>query len=116
MNIYLKNEPLSVIEAELTVLFLSKETLELSNYRERLSKTGFKAEQDTFCILHGSGIVVCGVENYGSSALRSAAATVIKNVNSFEYSALKHSQYYLKVSSWAAIVLKCINLKRRRSL
>lgn len=96
MNILLKNEPLSVITAELTVLFLNEETLESSEYKEKLSKTGFKASQDAFCILHESALVVCGVENYGSAALRSAAATVVKNVKGFQYSSLKLSQYYLK--------------------
>ncbi|MEN8147474.1 MAG: leucyl aminopeptidase [Campylobacterota bacterium] len=96
MNVQLKNESLSSIEAELTVLFLTEETLETSEYREKLSKTGFKAAQDEFCILHESALVVCGIENYGSTALRSAAAAVVKNVKGFQYSSLKLSQYYLK--------------------
>lgn len=96
MNVLLKNEPLTSINAELTVLFLNEEALEASEYKEKLSKTGFKASQDGFCILHESMLVVCGVENYGSTALRSAAATVVKNVKGFQYSSLKLSQYYLK--------------------
>ena len=96
MNVLLKNASLSAIDAELTVLFLTEETLETSDYKEKLSKTGFKATQDAFCILHESALVVCGVENYGSAALRSAAATVVKNVKGFKYSSLKLSQYYLK--------------------
>jgi len=96
MNVILKNETQSSIKAELTVLFLTEETLESSEHKALLSKTGFKASQDAFTILHESGLVVCGVENYGSAALRSAAATVIKNVKGFQYSSLKVSQYYLK--------------------
>ncbi|MEE8589498.1 MAG: leucyl aminopeptidase, partial [Sulfurimonadaceae bacterium] len=96
MQVLLKNETLSTIDAELTVLFLNEESLETSEYKERLSKTGFKAAQDEFCILHESALVVCGIENYGSTALRSAAATVVKKVKGFEYSSLKLSQYYLK--------------------
>jgi hypothetical protein len=85
MQVLLKNETLSTIDAELTVLFLNEESLETSEYKERLSKTGFKAAQDEFCILHESALVVCGIENYGSTALRSAAATVVKKVKGFEY-------------------------------
>ncbi len=96
MNLTLKNQPLSAIDAELTVLFLTEETLETSEYKELLAKTGFKASQDTFTILHESGLVVCGVENYGSTALRSAAAVVVKKVKGYKYSSLKLSQYYLK--------------------
>ena len=96
MKVLLKNESLSAINAELTVLFLNEEALESSEFKEKLSKTGFKATQDTFCILHESALVVCGVENYGSAALRSAAATVVKNVKGFQYTSLKLSQYYLK--------------------
>ncbi len=95
MKIHLKNEPLSSIDAELTVLFLTEDSLETSEYKELLSKTGFKAAQDTFCILHESALVVCGVENYSSSALRSAAATAVKNVKSYAYASLKVSQYNL---------------------
>ncbi|MGB5964903.1 MAG: leucyl aminopeptidase [Sulfurimonadaceae bacterium] len=96
MQVLLKNETLSTIDAELTVLFLNEESLETSVFKEKLSKTGFKAAQDEFCILHESALVVCGIENYGSTALRSAAATVVKNVKGFQYSSLKLSQYYLK--------------------
>lgn len=96
MNVTLHHAPLSDIDAELTVLFLTEETLETSEYKYKLAKTGFKAKQDSFTILHESGIVVCGVENLGSTALRAAAATVIKHVKKFEYTSLKVSQYYLK--------------------
>lgn len=96
MKVLFKSESLSAIDAELTVLFLNEEALEASEYREKLAKTGFKAAQDSFCILHESALVVCGVENYGSAALRSAAATVVKNVKNYEYSSLKLSQYFLK--------------------
>ena len=96
MNVTLKNQLLSAINAELTAVFLTEETLETFAQKELLTKTGFKASQDAFTILHESGLVVCGVENYGSTALRSAAATVIKNVKKYNYSSLKLNQYYLK--------------------
>jgi len=96
MNVILKNETLSKIEAELTVLFLTPEALEACEHKTLLSKTGFKATQDAFSVLHESGLVVCGVENYGSTALRSAAATVVKKVKGYNYSTLKLNQYYLK--------------------
>ncbi len=93
MNVQLINAPLSSIDAELTVLFLTKETLETSEHKEKLSKTGFKAEQDSFCILHESALVVVGVAGYEIDALRSAAATVVKNVKGFQYNSLKLPQY-----------------------
>jgi len=96
MNVILKDQALSTIDAELTALFLNEEALESSEHKSLLKKSGFKASQDNFTILHESGLVVCGVENYGSTALRSAAATVIKNVKKYNYSSLKLQQYYLK--------------------
>jgi leucyl aminopeptidase len=96
MRFLLKNKPLSAIDAELTVLFLTEESLKTSKHKEKLSKTGFKAEQDEFCILHESALVVCGIENYGSAALRSAAAAVVKKVKGYKYSSLKLPQYHLK--------------------
>ena len=96
MNIALQNSPFSEIDAELSLYFLNEETLENSEYKEKLSKTGFKPTQDNFVILHESGLIVCGVESYGSTALRSAAATVVKKVKGFHYSSLKLQQYYLK--------------------
>ncbi|WP_345978112.1 leucyl aminopeptidase [Sulfurimonas sp. HSL3-7] len=95
MQVILKNEPLSAISAELTVLFLTKESLETSEYKEKLSKTGFKAEQDEFCILHESALAVCGIEGYDAASLRSAAAAVITKVKTFNYSSLKVAQYFL---------------------
>jgi leucyl aminopeptidase len=96
MQILLKNEQLSSISAELTVLFLTKEALETSEHKEKLSKTGFKADQDEFCILHESALAVCGVEAYDSASLRSAAAAVIKKIKTFNYRSLKVSQYLIE--------------------
>jgi len=96
MNITLQNNPFSNVETQLELFFYTEETFEASEHKEVLSKTGFKPIQDNFVILHESGLVVCGVENYGSSALRAAAATVVKKVKGFNYSSLKVQQYYLK--------------------
>ncbi len=95
MKVLLKNRPLSAIDADLTVLFLTEESLEASEYKEKLSKTGFKADQDEFCILHESALAVCGIENYSAASLRSAAASVVQKVKSFKYRSLKLSQYRL---------------------
>jgi len=102
MKVLLNKEPLSAIKAELTLLFLTKDALKASEHREKLSKTGFKGEQDEFCILHESALVLCGIEAYSSEALRSAAAVVIRNVKSYKYSSLKLSQY--NIENVAALV------------
>ncbi len=96
MKLTLLNTPIADITADLTVIFFTEDTFENSEHKEILSKTGFKPTQDSFTILHESGLVVCGVENYGSTALRSAAATVVKKVKGFNYTSLKLQQYYLK--------------------
>lgn len=96
MQVLLKNQLLSAISAELTILFLTKESLETSEYKDKLAKTGFKAEQDEFCILHESALAVCGIEAYDSASLRSAAAAVVKKIKTFNYSSLKVAQYFLE--------------------
>jgi len=102
MKVLLNKEPLSAIKAELTLLFLTKDALKTSEYQEQLFKTGFKGEQDEFCTLHESALVICGIEAYSSEALRSAAAVVIRNVKKYKYSSMKLSQY--NIENVAALV------------
>jgi len=96
MQVTLSNQPLSQIDAELTVLFFTTEEFEASEYQAKSAKSGFKASADETCLLLESDLILCGVENYGSESLRSAAAAVVKSVKPLAYHSLKLSQYHLK--------------------
>lgn len=98
MHVKLQDKPLSGIDAELTITFLTKDALEGHAHSETLRRAGFKADQDQFCTLHEHGLLVCGIEKYGSDYLRSAAATVAKALHGFEYKSAKTMQYFLKNS------------------
>lgn len=96
MHVKLLDLPLSKIDAELTVAFLTKDALEEHPHSELLKRAGFKADQDQLCTLHEHAIVACGIEKYGADFLRSAAASVAKALSEFNYKSAKTVQYYLK--------------------
>ena len=96
MHVELRSLPLSAIEADLTVEFLTPDELEKHAHHALLTQAGFKAEQDQVCALHEHRLLVCGVEKHGSSYMRSAASTVAKTLSGFNYKSAKVSQYHLK--------------------
>ena len=74
MNLDLVNE----IKSDVSVEFLTKETLKKHKQKKLLEKAGFEAAQDTLCFLHEKGILACGVEALESDCIRSAASQAIK--------------------------------------
>lgn len=74
MNLDLVNE----IKSDVSVEFLTKETLKKHKLKKLLEKAGFEAAQDTLCFLHESGILACGVEALDSECIRSATSQAIK--------------------------------------
>ena len=78
MNLDLVNE----IKSDVTVEFLTKETLKKHKKKKLLEKAGFEAAQDSLCFLHESGLLVCGVEALESDFIRSAASQAIKALKS----------------------------------
>jgi len=96
MQTILQNRPLSDIQADIQIDFILKEDLEKHPKFTLLKQTGFKASQDQVATFHESALIVCGIENHGSTALRSAAASVVKALCSYEYNSAKVMQYHLK--------------------
>lgn len=96
MKTLLQNTPFSDIEADIQIEFILKDDLESHPLYALLKRTGFKADQDQVTTLHESALIVCGVENHGSTALRSAASSVVTTLKSFEYKSAKVMQYHLK--------------------
>ncbi len=70
------------IKSDLTVEFLTKESLKDYRYKKTLKKAGFSASQDTTCFLHKKEILVCGVDDASNDNIRSATSVAIKSIKS----------------------------------
>ncbi|NOQ32135.1 MAG: leucyl aminopeptidase [Helicobacteraceae bacterium] len=93
MQLELKQQPLTEIEAELLVTFLTPDLLETHPHKEVLSRAGFKAESDSICALHAHSLVVVGIDNFEADTIRSATATMIKAIKAYSYKSAKLFQY-----------------------
>ncbi|MDA7816846.1 leucyl aminopeptidase [Sulfurimonas sp.] len=91
MNIELLNKNISDISADVTVLLLSSDDLELHADKELIKLSGFKAEQDSKLFLHEKRILLCGVETKESDDIRSASVIAIKALKSSNYTTAKVS-------------------------
>lgn len=96
MQTFLQEKKLSDIEADIEIQFVQKEELDALANQNLIKNSGFKANQDQLLTLHERGLIFCGVENHGATALRSAAAKVVQTLKGFEYTSAKLKQYHLK--------------------
>ena len=96
MNVKLINQPLSLIEADLTLEFVTAEGFEHHPHHALLTRAGFKADSEQLCALHEHRLVVCGISETSGESFRSAAATAVKAVMGYGYQSLKISQYTLE--------------------
>ena len=93
MHVKLLNQPHETIDAELSLVFLTKEALETYPHKATLAKAGFKAEQDQLCALHEHGLMCCGIEAPQSDALRSASAAAVNTICGYGYATAKLSAF-----------------------
>ena len=91
MNIQLLNKNISDIKTDILVEFLTSDELAVHSEAKLLHNAGFKAEQDSTCFLHESGLLFCGVEKKKSDELRSASAAMIKALKASNYESVKIS-------------------------
>ena len=96
MHVKLLNQPHEAIDAELSLLFVTKEQLESHPHRATLAKAGFKAEQDQLCALHEHALLCCGIDGVNGDALRSAAAAAAKTIAGYDYATAKLSAFGVK--------------------
>ncbi len=91
MNIQLVNKNITDIKADVLIEFLTADELKAHEKFETLSQAGFKAEQDSLCFLHESGLLVCGVESKTGDNIRSVTALMIKTLKASNYTNSKIS-------------------------
>jgi len=96
LNVELLDKPLASIDAELTITFLTKDSLDDHVHAAVLKQAGFTADQDQICTLHEHALIVCGIEKTGTDHLRSASAYVARSIAGFKYKSAKVQQYFLK--------------------
>jgi len=89
MNIKFSKKNIDAIESDILVAFLNAEELKSHAQYKILSQAGFKAEQDSLCFLHESGILFCGVESATSDDLRSSASVAVKALKTSNYKSAK---------------------------
>lgn len=93
MNVKLVNQPLSLVEADLTLELITPKQLEGHRFAKLLTRAGFKAEADQTCALHEHRLLVYGIADIQSETIRAAAANAIKTAMGYGYASLKVAQY-----------------------
>ncbi len=78
MKLILENNVFANIYADIAVRFVDKTMLETQLDHALLERFGFKGESEESCLLLERGVLYCGVEDFGSDALRQAATTAIR--------------------------------------
>lgn len=97
MNVKLVNQPVNLIEADLTLEFVTSKQLENHRFSTLLAQAGFKADHEQICALHEHRLLVCGIDNEQSDELyRSAMAAAIRTAMNYAYGTLKVAQYTAK--------------------
>ena len=73
------------VQGDLVIEFIEKCKLKKSTNYKALHQAGFSAEQDSFCFLHGSSLLVCGIESRDNDAIRSTLSGAIKALKATNY-------------------------------
>jgi len=89
VNVALYNQPLSSLEADLTVEFVTPAQLESHRLYPLLTQAGFKAESEQFCTLHEHRLILCGISEENAETFRSAMASALKAAMGYTYTSLK---------------------------
>ena len=93
MNVKLINQPLTLIDADLTLEFITQKQFESHPHHKLLTQAGFKADSEQLCALHEHRLLVCGISDEDTESFRSAMASAIKDAMNYGYVSLKLSQY-----------------------
>ncbi len=89
MKLELFNKPITNIEADITVEFLTSDDLKEHSEVKMLNKAGFQAEQDSICFLHEKNILFCGIDSKNNDDIRSASVSVVKALKTSNYESAK---------------------------
>ncbi|MDD4855224.1 MAG: leucyl aminopeptidase [Sulfuricurvum sp.] len=93
MTVKLVNQPLTSINADLTLEFMTPQQLVSHPQKEILLMAGFKAEHEQLCTLHEQRLMVCGMSEISDEIFRSTIAKAITSAMSYGYKSLKLSHY-----------------------
>ena len=85
MNIELLNQNIAESSKDITLEYLTEDSLKKNSNKKRLKLSGFSAKEDTLSFIHEKQILVCGVRAMESDNIRSASAAAIKALKNTNY-------------------------------
>ncbi|MBT5934026.1 leucyl aminopeptidase [Sulfurimonas sp.] len=85
MNIQLLNQNISDASTDISLVYLSTESLKKSKNKKALKMAGFTASGDSICFLHDKNLLVCGVDEFSADDIRSTTSVAIKALKKTNY-------------------------------
>jgi len=89
VNVALYNQPLSSLNADLTIEFVTTAQFEVHPLKDLLTQAGFKAEAEQLCTLHEHRLLVCAVTDESSETYRCVMTSAFKTAMNYGYTSLK---------------------------
>ncbi|MBV5335020.1 MAG: leucyl aminopeptidase [Sulfuricurvum sp.] len=89
MNVKLYNQPLSSLNADLTLEFVTPAQFETHPLKTLLTQSGFKAEAEQLCTLHEHRLLVCAITEESNEMYRACLASALKTAMGYGYTSLK---------------------------
>jgi len=93
VTVKLVNQSLTLINADLTIEFITPQQFMSHPQKEILLMAGFKAEHEQLCTLHEQRLMVCGMSEISDEIFRSTMAKAITAAMGYGYGSLKLSPY-----------------------
>ncbi|HEX5329132.1 leucyl aminopeptidase [Sulfuricurvum sp.] len=89
MNVKLYNQPVSSLNADLTLEFVTPAQFETHPHKTLLTQAGFKAEAEQLCTLHEHRLLVCAITEESNELYRSIMASALKAAMGYGYASLR---------------------------
>jgi leucyl aminopeptidase len=89
VNVKLFNQPLSSLNADLSVEFVTPAQFETHPLKALLTQAGFKAESEQQCTLHEHRLLIAAITEESNELYRSIMASALKAAMGYGYASLK---------------------------
>jgi leucyl aminopeptidase len=89
VNVAFYNQPISSLNADLTLEFVTPVQFAKHPLKTLLTQAGFKAEGEQLCALHEHRLLICAISEESSEMYRSSMASALKAAMGYGYASLK---------------------------